>query len=130
MYPSEARDLVVSVLIYLGAILFGLALFVVPIYLASRPTVVENAGSPALAGSVDRTLASGGSGGQRFPVAHIKRQTIVNPATLTELNAEAEKSENSARVRVRSYQPIPSAARAEAAPASRRGAYPNISTRF
>jgi hypothetical protein len=129
MYPSEAKDLAVSVLIYLAAILFGLALFVVPIYLASRPTVVENAGSPALAGKVDRSLATR-SGDQRFPVAHIKRQTIVSPATLTELNAEAEKSDDSARVRVRGYRPSPGPARAEAAPASHGASYPNFSARF
>ena len=127
MYPSEAKDLAVSVLIYLGAILFGLALFVVPIYLASRPTVVDNAAEPALVKSVDRTLTTR-SGDQRFPVAHIKRQTIVNPATLTELNAEAEKNDKSTRIRVRSYRPSP--ARAEAAPASQRPSYPNFSARF
>jgi hypothetical protein len=129
MYPSEAKDLAVSVLIYMVAILFGLSLFVVPIYLLSRPTVVENAGVPALARAVQRTARSGHA---NFPVARLKRETIVNPATLAELNAKAKQSDDvHARVRGTSRAPRrPDHAYAEVAPASRRPAYPNFSTRY
>ena len=73
MYPSEARDLAGSVAIYMIAILFGLALFVVPIYWLSRPTVVENAGAPVQ--SVDRALTARSgqravSGGQSEAADH------------------------------------------------------------
>ncbi len=127
MYPSEARDLAVSVVIYMIAILFGLSLFVVPFYLLSRPTVVENAGAPAA--SVNRTLA-GGAGHERFPVANLKPQTIVNPATIAELNAKAKDDESDRpRSRRRAYaRPQPSRASSDAAPAPRRAVYPNFST--
>jgi hypothetical protein len=106
MYPSEARDMAVSVVIYMIAIAFGLALFVVPIYLMSRPTVVANAGLPA-AQSIDRTLAKN-SGSDRFPVAHIKQETIVDPDTIAELNAKTKESESEDRVHYRSYaRPAP-----------------------
>ncbi len=113
----------VSVVIYMIAIAFGLALFVVPIYLMSRPTVVANAGLPA-AQSIDRTLAAR-SGSDRFPVAHIKQETIVNPDTIAELNAKAKESED--HVRYRSYaQPAPSHSYA-ASPVRPRPSYPNFS---
>ena len=124
MYPSEARDLAGSVVIYIIAILFGLALFVVPIYWLSRPTIVENAG--AAVQSVDRALTAR-SGKERFPVANLKPQTIVNPATIAELNAKAK--EDGPRVGRRVYaRPQPSRASNDAAPAPRRAVYPNFST--
>lgn len=127
MYHSESKDLAVSVLIYLGAILFGLSLFVVPIYLATRPTVVENAGAPALARAraVDRTAHS-----DRFPVAHLKDETIVDPATIAELNAKMKESDDDhVRVRHRRYfRPQPRRSYADEAPVRQRPTYPNFST--
>jgi hypothetical protein len=128
MYHSETKDLAVSVLIYMAAILFGLSLFVVPIYLATRPTVVENAGAAA-ARAVDRSLAAR-SGSKRFPVANLKHETIVNPATIAELNAKTKESDDPpSRVRRGVYaRPQPKRSYAEDAPAPRRSAYPNFST--
>jgi hypothetical protein len=126
MYPSEARDLAGSVVIYMIAILFGLALFVVPFYWLSRPTVVENAGAPVQ--RVDRALAAR-SGKERFPVANLKPQTIVSPATIAELNAKAKDNGDRPRSSRRVYaRPQPSRPSNEAAPAPRRPVYPNFST--
>ena len=126
MYPSEARDLAGSVAIYMIAILFGLALFVVPIYWLSRPTVVENAGAPVQ--SVDRALTAR-SGKERFPVANLKPQTIVSPSTIAELNAKAKETEERPRSSRRVYaRPQPSRASNNTAPAPHRAVYPNFST--
>jgi hypothetical protein len=129
MYPSEAKDLAVSVLIYMAAIAFGLSLFLVPIYLASRPTVLQNAGAASAAQTVDRALVTR-SGRKLFPVANLKHETIVNPATIAELNAKAkENDDDSPRGRHRAYaRPEPKSSYAEGAPARQRPAYPNFST--
>jgi len=128
MYPSEAKDLAVSVLIYALAIAFGLALFVVPIYLASRPTVVENAGAPAA--TVDPTLVDH-SGRARFPVAHLKEQEIVDPDTAAELTAKAKVSDeerDGRREHRTHYRPRPRHSYAEEAPVRHRPAYPNFTS--
>jgi hypothetical protein len=127
MYQSESKDLAVSVLIYMAAILFGLSLFVVPIYLATRPTVVENAGAPALARAqaIERTAHS-----DRFPVAHLKEPTLVDPATVAEFNAKVKESDAShGPVRHNEYyRPRPQRSYAEEAPVRQRPSYPNFST--
>jgi hypothetical protein len=118
----------VSVVIYMIAIAFGLALFVVPIYLMSRPTVVENAGLPA-AQSVDRALAARSSR-ERFPVAHIKQQTIVDPDTIAELNAKVKEHDVDRRRGRRIYaRPRPSRSYTDRARPSR-PSYPNFSARY
>jgi hypothetical protein len=128
MYPSESRDLAVSVVIYLIAIAFGLALFVVPIYLLSRPTVLENAGAPAVQ-SVDRGLAAR-SGRDRFPVAHLKAETIVDPDTVAELNAKTKDGDDyRARFGRRNYaRPQRSRSNTDVSPARIRPVYPSFST--
>jgi len=126
MYPSEAKDLAVSVLIYALAIAFGLALFVVPIYLASRPTVVENAGAPAAA--LDPTDHSGRA---RFPVAHLEEPEIVDPDTAAELTAKAkagDEERHGRRAHRTHYRPRPRHSYAEEAPVRHRPAYPNFTS--
>jgi hypothetical protein len=129
MYPSEAKDLAVSVLIYMVAIVFGLSLFVVPLYLATRPTVVENAGASAATQTVDRALVDRSSR-KRFPVANLKHETIVNPATIAELNAKAKDSDDDRpRTRYGDYaRPQPRHSYADGAPVRQRSVYPNFST--
>lgn len=119
----------VSVVIYMIAIVFGLALFVVPIYLMSRPTVVQNAGLPA-ARSVDRALAARSSR-ERFPVAHIKRDTIVSPDTIAELNAKVKERDVVGRRRSqRTYARPRPRQTYDRAPVAPRPSYPNISARY
>ncbi|MEJ2375891.1 MAG: hypothetical protein P8Y53_05375 [Pseudolabrys sp.] len=98
----------ISALIYIGAIVFGLSIVVVPVYLANRPTVVPNPSARILEQTADRALSSRVNKKQ-FPVAHLKSEPIVNPETVEELNAKAEakadarEAETHHRARRRSY---------------------------
>ena len=85
-------------------------------------------GAPA-ALSVDRSLAAR-SGRDRFPVAHIKQETIVDPDTVAELNAKAKESgDYRARSQRRTYaRPQRSHSSGDVAPQRTRPAYPNFST--
>jgi hypothetical protein len=129
---SRDEGLGFSVLIYLAALLCGIAVFAVPLYLASRPTVIDNASVQ----TVDKTLAARADK-TVFPVAHLKHETIVNPATLAAVNAEAEKAEQAHRPPIhtarRVYEPRREPIRrsfAEVAPEHRPNFFPSLFSLF
>lgn len=90
MNSTETEGLGLSVLIYMTAILGGLALIAVPIYLATQPQVYDN---PPLARA--NPLLNGPVIGQRDtgapPLAMLKHSTIVDPKFVATLNAKINK---------------------------------------
>lgn len=90
MTQSESEGLGVSVVIYMTAILGGLAVAVLPVYLANRPQVYDNPpvthADPLLNGPIIGEHVS-----TRVPLALLKRETIVDPAMVAALNAKLEK---------------------------------------
>lgn len=91
MDASESEGLGVSVAIYLAAIVGTLVLVATPVYLANAPKAYENPplarANPLLNGPIIGNRASSG-----LPVALLKREDIVDPATLAVLNAKAKKA--------------------------------------
>jgi hypothetical protein len=81
-----------SVLVYMAAIVGGLALIAVPVYFANGPRVYDNPplarASPLLNGPVigQRETA-------RTPLAVLKHQTIVDPKFVAALNAKVKQPE-------------------------------------
>ncbi len=96
MDSSVSEGLGVSILIYMGAILVPLMLLGLPLYFAIAPTVYEN---PPLVRS-DTLLMNGPIVGRRVstttPLAFLKREILVDPATLAalKLNAKPQRSSN------------------------------------
>jgi hypothetical protein len=87
MNSNEAEGLGLSVLIYLTAIVGGLALFAVPAYLATAPQVYAN--PPLLRAN---PLLNGPVIGERdvgpAPLAVLKHSIIVDPKFVASLNAK------------------------------------------
>lgn len=122
----DDSDLAIPFLIYLAAMLCGLALVVMPVYLANRATVLPN---PALP-TADRALTAH-AGRRDFPVARLKDPAIVSPATLAAIKAKPEKAEHvrRAQAHLRPHAHTrPSFA--QAAPHPNRAGYPLFSTLF
>jgi len=111
MSPYEDKDLGVSLLIYMAAILCVLAVFMVPVFLANGPTVLPNP-SAKTAGSMLAARRNDGS----FPVAHLKEKAIVSPALLAALNAKAEKAKPSRDRSARAARHRPAPRRASTRP--------------
>ncbi len=140
MYPSESRDLAVSALIYMAAIGFGLAVVGVPVYMATRPTVVANPSARILERTADHALARHEKH-KLFPVAKLSNKPIVSPAIVADMNAKVEAKadsrtehveENSARRHYRA-QRQERARRADQRPSyaeHRRPTYPNFTKVF
>src|SRR5665213_492337 len=85
MNPSDSEGLGLSVLIYMAAILGGLALIAGPVYLVNRPQVYENPRLP--------TIGPLSSGSARVPLALLKHEPIVDPKIVAALNAKTKKTE-------------------------------------
>lgn len=90
MSPYEDKDLGVSLLIYMAAILGVLAVIVVPVFLANGPTVEPNSSAKLTLSMLDARRND-----SSFPVAHLKEKAIVSPALLAALDAKAEKAKPS-----------------------------------
>lgn len=90
MDASETEGLGASLAIYLAAIVGTLALVAVPVYLANAPEVYENAplarSDPLLNGPIIGNRVPSG-----LPVALLKMEPVVDPATLAVLNAKEKK---------------------------------------
>jgi hypothetical protein len=134
MNPRD-EGLGLSLLVYLAALICGLGVVMLPIYLANRPTVIENANTRMLARSASGILAVRPTDG-RFPVARLEHQTIDDPATATELEAAEKKAKpaHAAPVhlarRTSRLRPRPPADSYPAVGARHRPAYPHISAMF
>ncbi|HEY5380533.1 MAG TPA: hypothetical protein VIJ78_13495 [Pseudolabrys sp.] len=92
MNPSDSEGLGLSVLIYMAAILGGLALIAGPVYLVNRPQVYENPrlarADPLLNGPIVGKRVS-----TRVPLALLKHEPIVDPKIVAALNAKTKKTE-------------------------------------
>jgi hypothetical protein len=99
MSPYEDKDLGLSLLIYMVAILCTLAVFVVPVVLVNGPTVLPNPSAKAA-----RSVLAAHLNESSFPVAHLKEKDIVSPALLTALNAKAKKAK---AIRDRAVHAVP-----------------------
>jgi hypothetical protein len=97
---SHAEEgLLGSVLIYFAAMFALLALFVVPVLWANGPTIKENVG-PDYA----RDLLASRGDDNRFPVAKLEHQELVNPARYVELTAKAKRAQTSRPLTDRAHQ--------------------------
>jgi hypothetical protein len=76
-------DLGASVLIYIAAIMCGFAVVVVPVLLASEPTVIANAGARGVLERLDNAQND-----NRYPVAKLRNEAIVDPAITALLSAK------------------------------------------
>ena len=112
MSPYEDKDLGLSLLIYMVAILCTLAVFVVPVVLANGPTVLPNPRGKAARSMLAAHLAAH-LNESSFPVAHLKEKDIVSPALLAALNAKAEKAK---AIRDRTVHAVPRRHEASHAP--------------
>ncbi len=126
---TRSEGLGLSVLLYAALMLGGLAAVVVPVYLANGPTVLRNANAATGVGDTNRIFTVPLR--QRFPVARLDHKPIVDPATLADLSARAErhKPAHSATVHRRRHVQPPRHAYAEVQPQPR-PAYPHISAMF
>lgn len=84
MYPRN-DGLGLSLLIYLAAMLCGLAVLAVPFYFAARPTVIKNANVQRFERREDRAAYS------RFHFLRLKERTIVTPAELAQVDAQEQR---------------------------------------
>jgi hypothetical protein len=89
MDSSDSEGLGLSVLVYMAAMTGALALFALPVYLAAQPTVYDN---PPLARGDLNGPVIGYRGSAGFPLAFLKKQTIVDPAIVAALNPKVAKS--------------------------------------
>lgn len=97
MDAADRDGLGLSVLVYLGAIFGALALLAAPIYYATRGEVHEN---PALSQSdplLKGSIVSDGSA-NRFPLANLQRQSLIDAETTAFLKPKAKKAEPTQRV--------------------------------
>jgi hypothetical protein len=74
-----------SLLVYAGALLCVLDLIVWPVYYANGPVVLDN---PTSAAVHDKLAARTGT----FPLALLKHDDIVTPATLASLNVKPQRT--------------------------------------
>lgn len=85
-----------SVVVYVIAMMCGLALFALPVVWANSARVYDNPGVSAM-----HTLGGPAYANRRaqFPLANLKEEQIISPAMLAELNAKArqEKKEKPQR---------------------------------
>lgn len=92
MNPSDSEGLGLSVLIYMAAIVGGLALIVGPVYLANKGQVYENPAlvraDPLLNGPIIGERVS-----TRIPLALLKHESIIDPKVVAALNAKTKKTE-------------------------------------
>lgn len=93
-YSMESHDsegLGVSILIYVAAVFGVLAVFVLPVYYATGPTVYD---SPPLArsGPLQGGPAYTHRDSARHTLAVLKRETLIDPAVLAALNSKAKKT--------------------------------------
>jgi hypothetical protein len=93
MSAYEDRDLGLSVLIYVAALACGIAIFVVPVLLANGPTVIRN---PGAQNAVAQMVAARRSG-DRYPVARLKQDEVVDPSTVAALSAKVKRAERERR---------------------------------
>jgi hypothetical protein len=85
-----------SIAVYALAMLGGLALFALPVYWATSPTVYENPGVTASRLPGGPAYANHPA---EFPLAVLKREQIVDQKMLAELSAKSEKRSVTARTR-------------------------------
>lgn len=79
-----------SILVYVAVMLGGLAVFVVPVYLANRPTIIQNSNAKIQ----ERGIFTARRHDRAFPVARLEHRAIVDPATLAELSAKAKEAKH------------------------------------
>ncbi len=94
MSTHADEGLLGSVLIYMMALLGGLALFVGPALWLNAPTVEQNVAH----GDV-RALSAVHYGDSNYPVARLKPAESVSPAPLVELNARLKTTQGSRQTR-------------------------------
>lgn len=78
-----------SLLIYIAAIVCGLVVLVGPVLMAHGPIVIPNAGAHATFAQFNRV-----GDGNRYPVAKLRSETIVDPAITAALSARNKATEN------------------------------------
>lgn len=97
MDTANHEGLGLSVLVYVGAIFGALALLAAPVYYATRGEVHENPrlaqSDPLLKGSV---ISDGTA--NRFPLAKLQRQSLVDAETTAFLTPKPKKAEPAQRV--------------------------------
>jgi len=86
---DDSEGLGLSLLIYMAAIIGALAVFALPLYWLVQPTVLENL--PLARGDLNGPVI-GYRGPTSFPLALLHKPTIVDPAVVAALNANAAKS--------------------------------------
>ena len=96
MNAHHEEGLGLSVLVYLAAMLGGLAAFVVPVYLANGPTVLQSPDARIQANRIFNARRYD----RHFPVARLEHEAIVDPATLAELSAKAKESKPARSARI------------------------------
>jgi hypothetical protein len=99
MTAYDDKDLGLAVLIYIAALLCGIAVFIVPVLIANGPTVIAN---PTAQHAIAHMAALRKSDGP-YPVARLHRDDIVDPAKIAALNAKIAKAEH-ARHSAAAYQ--------------------------
>ena len=97
MDASDTEGLGFSVLVYLGAVFGALALLAAPVYYATRGEVHAN---PALAQSDPLLKGSiiSDRGANRFPLASLQRQSLIDAETTAFLKPKPKKAEPAQRV--------------------------------
>lgn len=96
---NQPRDqgLGLSLLVYVGALLGGLFLFVAPVLWAAGPTEYPNPPLPSYDITSSRPLFDQH---RQVPLARLKREDIVDQKALASLNAKTEKPKREAQERV------------------------------
>lgn len=89
MNPYDDDDLAPSILLYMAAVLGVFALIVVPVFVASKGSVQQNAGITTFAQDTARA----------FPLERLKPSAIVDPALVSQFNDEAKRARASATAR-------------------------------
>lgn len=89
MNSADSEGLGISLAIYLAALAGGLAIFVLPVYYANSPTVIENTGVQVRSVPLGQPLFADRSH-DPIPVARLQKPEIVDPATLAALKAYAK----------------------------------------
>jgi len=144
MSPDFGDDFGMSAAMYMAAMLFGIVLFIgVPLYLASRPTEIKQ--STVTWTRIVNREKSIHAATRSFPVAKLKRDRIIEGATIATLAAKSteasvhrqggarastENDRRSARARVRNHHPRIRRSYVERAPKWRRASYPDFAALF
>ncbi len=90
MINRRDEGLGLSVLVYAGVMVTGLALLVTPVLWAMGPTEYSNPQLPKYDITSSRPLAHQQ---KQIPLARLKREEIVNPTMLAAINAKPAKNE-------------------------------------